>query len=134
MPTPGRPLLLVEDEDPLRRAGQRVLERSGYRVLLAENGLQALGLLETHREEISLVVTDLIMPEKGGAALYEATSDWEPRPAFLITSGYSPPEVDGGVLDDDVPFLRKPWDATDLVEAVHEALDESQDSMPVVVS
>ena len=128
---PGKVLLLVEDEAPLRRAGARALERFGYRVLVAEDGKQGLGLLEAHREEISLVVTDLIMPEKGGSELYEATSAWKPRPAFLITSGYSPREVAGVVLDDDVPFLRKPWNATDLVEAVHEALDGSQNSTRV---
>ena len=130
----GATVLLVEDEDPVRRAGQRVLDRLGYRVLLAENGRKAMELLEAHRAEISLVVTDIIMPELGGAKLYEATHDWEPRPAFLFTSGYSQPEVGGSVLDADVPFLRKPWDATGLAEAVRGALNESQDSAPVVGS
>lgn len=130
----GATVLLVEDEDPVRRAGWRVLDRLGYRVLLAENGRKAMELLEAHRAEISLVVTDIIMPELGGAKLYEATHDWEPRPAFLFTSGYSQPEVGSSVLDADVPFLRKPWDATSLAEAVRGALNESQDSAPVVGS
>ncbi len=130
----GKTVLFVEDEDPVRRAGRRVLERCGYRVLLAENGRKALELLEAHRAEISLVVTDVIMPEVGGAELYEATSDWKPRPAFLFTSGYSPHAVGGSALDGDVPFLRKPWDATGLADAVENALNESQDSVPVVAS
>ncbi|MFV1988642.1 MAG: PAS domain S-box protein [Gemmatimonadota bacterium] len=128
----GTTVLLVEDEDPVRRAGQRVLDHFGYRVLVAENGRQALELLEAHRAEISLVITDVIMPELGGAELYQAISHWEPRPAFLFTSGYNPHTVGGPISDGDVPFIRKPWDATGLAKAVQMALKESQNSETVV--
>ena len=69
------------------------------------------------------MITDLVMPDVGGAALREATSDWELRPAFLMATGYSPRDVAGGVPDGDGPVLRKPWNATDLGEAVREALE-----------
>ena len=66
-----------------------------------------MALLEAHRQEISLAVTDLIMPEAGGAALYEATTDWEPRPAFLITSGYSLHRGDLAQAVDSFEALRR---------------------------
>lgn len=122
----GKTLLFVEDEGTIRRAGRRILERVGYTVLLADNGRHALEILEERGPEISLVVTDLIMPEVGGAELYDATRNWEPRPAFLATSGYMSHEMGGSIMkDDDVLFLRKPWDATDLVDAVGRALDQA---------
>jgi PAS domain S-box-containing protein len=134
----GKTVLLVEDEEPLRNAGRRVLEYAGFRVLVAEHGADALRLLEEHEGEISLVVTDLIMPVMGGGELYEATRGLVPRPAFVVTTGYGPDEVARCVVSDGLPILRKPWDAAALVTAAHEALDgaprESRPTAPAVSS
>jgi PAS domain S-box-containing protein len=121
----GRTVLLVEDEEPLRNAGRRVLEHDGYRVLTAEDGLSALRILEANRDEISLVLTDFIMPVMGGGELYDATRDWARRPPFVITTGHSPGDLDGPAVSGEVPILRKPWGAEALSKAVRHALDQA---------
>jgi two-component system cell cycle sensor histidine kinase/response regulator CckA len=119
----GETILLVEDEDALRRAGQRVLEKLGYAVLVAPDGQEALELLEAAGDKIDLIITDLIMPRIGGRALFESARTKRRNLKFLFTSGYAavgPGEVP---LLPDVPFIQKPWTFDELGRKVREVLD-----------
>ena len=83
------PVLLVEDEESLRRALTRSLERAGYDVLAAEDGVD--GLAKSHDHELGLVVTDVVMPRMGGREMIAALDE---RPSgrsvpVLFISGYS---------------------------------------------
>ncbi|MDH3457064.1 MAG: PAS domain S-box protein [Gemmatimonadota bacterium] len=117
-------LLVVEDEEGIRRSTQRILERYGYRVLVAPDGQEALDFLRDHRDEVDLVITDVIMPRLGGIQLFEQTREDGHVTPFLFTSGYAAGEViDRPSLAPDVAFLRKPWTVADLVSKVRENLD-----------
>ena len=120
----GETILLVEDEDALRRAGQRILERLGYVVITAANGERGLELLEEKGEGIDLVITDLVMPKVGGRALYDAAVLTRKRIRFLFTSGYAPVNPGDESQLPDVPFIQKPWTFDELKRKVREVLDQ----------
>ncbi len=117
-------VLVVEDEEPIRRVAQRTLERFGYRVLLAADGEEGLNTFISNKADIDLVITDLVMPKMSGPDLYTAISSESPAPKFVFTSGYGARDIRAGAtLDATVPFLPKPWTLTELLVRVREALD-----------
>jgi PAS domain S-box-containing protein len=120
----GRTILVVEDEEALRRAARRILERAGYRVLVAEDGAEALALLADRRGEVDLVFTDMIMPRLGGRGLYDRVQSEIGPVRFLVASGYAGRDVreDHG-LPPQVPFINKPWTLEELVTRVREVLE-----------
>ena len=118
-------ILLVEDEEMVRRAGRRILEKHGYRVLQAADGAEALLLLRERGAEIALVVSDVVMPRMGGRELYASLREEGFRMPFLFTSGYTDRmSSDTVALDPSVPVLPKPWTWTELTASVRAALDE----------
>ncbi|UCG85863.1 MAG: PAS domain S-box protein [Gemmatimonadota bacterium] len=126
--TPGgnETILVVEDEDAIRRTIKRALEGRGYKVLLAADGEQALGLFLESEGEIDLVISDLIMPKMGGHQLYEVLRSQGKRVPFLFTSGYSTTEANTGeFINASVPVLHKPWTLGDLFSRVRDVLDQN---------
>ncbi len=118
-------ILLVEDEEMVRRAGRRILEKHGYRVLQASDGAEALTMLRERGQEIALVVSDVVMPRMGGRELYASLRDEGFTMPFLFTSGYTDRmSSDTVALDPSVPVLPKPWTWTELTASVRSALDE----------
>ncbi|GAG33202.1 unnamed protein product, partial [marine sediment metagenome] len=119
-------ILVVEDEEAIRRTIKRALEGQGYTVLLAANGEAALQILHEREYGVDLVVSDLIMPKLGGSQLYEALEQDGNHIRFLFTSGYSTTEVErSGSLSSSVPLLLKPWTLGDLFARVREVLDKA---------
>ena len=117
-------ILLVEDDDQLRRATKRVLEDAGYQVLTAADGQEALDVLRQQGEGIRLVVSDLVMPRLGGRALHDQARREGRAMPFLFASGYSDGDRSGRApLDPSLPFLFKPWTPNDLLNKVRELLD-----------
>ena len=118
-------ILLVEDEEMVRRAGRRILEKHGYRVLQASDGAEAMETLRARGAEIALVVSDVVMPRMGGRELYASLREEGFRMPFLFTSGYTDRMSNDTVaLDPSVPVLPKPWTWTELTASVRAALDE----------
>src|SRR5437773_1786211 len=117
-------VLVVEDDDQLRRSAKRVLEEAGYQVLTAADGLEALEALR-HSTGVRLVFSDLVMPRLGGRALYDAARREGHTTPFLFASGYSDP-VRAATLDPSVPLLHKPWTEPDLLGRIREILDREQ--------
>ena len=118
-------ILLVEDEEMVRRAGRRILEKHGYRVIQAADGAEAMELLREHGSEIALIVSDVVMPRMGGRELYASLRAEGFRMPFLFTSGYTDRmSSDTVALDPSVPVLPKPWTWTELTASVRAALDE----------
>ncbi len=117
-------ILLVEDEDGLRRVAQRALERVGYQVLTADDGLEALELYRQRAAEVDLVITDVVMPRLGGIALYRTLRQEGHSPRFLFTSGYAADEItQGDIPEGDLVLLQKPWTLADLTQRVRDVLD-----------
>jgi PAS domain S-box-containing protein len=117
-------ILLAEDEESLRRAAMRVLEKHGYRVLAAANGAEALRLYGEHEGEVALIIADVVMPSLGGPQLARELKRAGKRVKVLFTSGYTARDVqETKALEPDQPFLAKPWTISDLLTRVREVLD-----------
>ena len=114
-------VLLVEDELALRELARRVLEQRGYRVLLAADATEALGLAETFAGPIDLLVSDVVLPDLSGPQLAERLTAAHPGLCVLFVSGYAEPD-DDRTEPGDHPFLAKPYTHDALARAVHEAL------------
>jgi CheY-like chemotaxis protein len=122
-------ILVVEDEEPIRRAAKRILEKHGYRVLLAADGREALDVLGEHRNVVDLVISDVVMPRLGGAKFYETMREGGSPPRILFTSGYTDRDVrGGGAIDPSLPFIHKPWTVSDLLIKIRDVLDAKQDA------
>jgi two-component system cell cycle sensor histidine kinase/response regulator CckA len=117
-------ILVVDDEDGLRRASTRGLERLGYTVYAAENGEEGLRLLREHAGRIALVVSDTMMPRMDGFALYRAAKGEQPYVPFIFASGYPPTEfARAAEVPAEVPFITKPWAFQDFARIVRLVLD-----------
>jgi CheY-like chemotaxis protein len=130
-PRGSETILLVDDEDAIRRVGERLLVMLGYQVITARDGEEGLERWRQDRDRIALVVSDLVMPRRGGRELYEAIVAEAPAARFLFTSGYDPEEMDAlqRVLP-GVPILDKPWPAAALAQAVRHAIDRPPPRAP----
>jgi len=113
-------VLVVEDDDQLRRSAKRILEAAGYQIVTAADGLEALEALR--QTGVQLVFSDLVMPRLGGHALYDAARRAGHTTPFLFASGYSDPER-AASLDPSAPLLHKPWTESDLLTRIREILD-----------
>ncbi|MGV3756074.1 MAG: PAS domain-containing protein, partial [Verrucomicrobiota bacterium] len=118
-------ILLVEDEHSVRMVTRILLERAGYKVLEAVNGVQALQVWEQHHEPIHLLFTDIVMP--GGMDGRELAASLEarnPRLKVILTSGYSA-EMAGReiALKESQTFLQKPAASRLVLQTVRHALD-----------
>jgi CheY-like chemotaxis protein len=88
----------------------------GYRVLEAENGQQALMLLQQEPDAIDLVISDSVMPEMGGLALYERLARDFTKVHFIMMSGYSPE------IRDDIVWVKKPFTISELTGKIRQVL------------
>jgi len=116
-------ILLVEDEEALRRSGKRVLERFGYTVLTATDGQEGLELYSANSSRIDLVISDLVMPRISGWQLYQSLTQQYKSLRFLMASGYSQAEAGRAPPGAQVPFVHKPWTLRDLLVRVRQVLD-----------
>jgi CheY-like chemotaxis protein len=126
-PRDDRCILVVEDEEAIRRVAIRALERSGYRVADVADGREALELLLRPGSSICLVVTDLEMAEMGGAELRRVAKGHGIAPPFLFTSGHGLDALRGAFdANERVAFLPKPWTLAALQRKVAEMLAEHE--------
>ncbi len=117
-------ILVVEDDDGVRRTAERILERAGYTVYAARDGAEALDLFTDHSQDIVLAVLDVVMPGLGGREVYERFRAINPRVRVLFSSGYSENAIHTRfILDRGLQLLRKPYDRKTLLHRVREVLD-----------
>jgi len=117
-------ILLVEDQDEVRRLARRVLEARGYVVLVAASGAEALQVAGAHAGPIQLLVTDVIMPAMSGREVGLLIAPTRPEMRVLYLSGYADESiVHHGVLEPGIAFLQKPFTVEALARKVREVLD-----------
>jgi signal transduction histidine kinase/ActR/RegA family two-component response regulator len=121
-------ILLVEDEETLRKLAREILETSGYTVLAAANANEALFLHSQHQGQIGLMVTDVVMPEMSGRELAQHIATLDSEMKVLFMSGYTDDAiVFHGVLEEGIDFLQKPFSLEALERKVREVLDKRQE-------
>ncbi len=120
---PIETILVVEDDEAVRKFAMRVLSMRGYRVLLAPDGATAVTMLESHAAPVDLVLTDVVMPVMDGTELGERLRDRFPETKLLYVSGYTADALLlRGLESDTVDFLAKPYTPSTLVQAVERVL------------
>lgn len=119
-------ILLVEDEDLVRKAASRALERSGFQVLRARNAGEALLIFEQHGKDIHLLLTDVVMPHMGGGQLAARLQRSRPDLPILLMTGYTDDAVlRHGFQQGSFRLLRKPFTPEALVKSARQTLDDA---------
>ena len=117
-------VLLVDDEKMVLQVGQAMLEKLGYHTLTAGSGKEALALFEQKKDEIDLVILDLIMPGMGGGEIYDRLKSIDGEVNVLLSSGYSINGQAQEVLDRGCSqFIQKPFSMVELSRKVRETID-----------
>jgi DNA-binding NtrC family response regulator len=121
-------VLLVEDEASVRQASRQFLIQSGYNVLEAFDGEDALRAAREHDGPIHLMITDVVMPRISGPRLAEQLADDRPDMKVLFVSGYAERTVlQHGKIDITQRFLQKPFSLKTLARKVREVLETSSE-------
>ena len=124
-------VLLVEDDDSVRRVVRAVLESLGYWVYVAANGRDALAVVrdrESRSDKIDLLLTDLVMPVMGGGELVAEMRSRYPATKVLVMSGYArgsqryADSIDADGIDADTPFIQKPFTMSELARRIREVV------------
>jgi CheY-like chemotaxis protein len=119
----GETVLVVEDEPAILRMTGKVLANLGYVVHTAATVVEAIDIADAHRENIQLLITDVVMPEMNGRELAELLRPRIPGLKFLFMSGYTSSVIAAhGVLDEGINFIHKPFSQKNLAEKVYDVL------------
>jgi CheY-like chemotaxis protein len=117
-------ILVVEDEEAIRKVVTKSLEAVGYNVLSAAAAGEALQVAALHAGTIHLLLTDVVMPRMSGRALAQELARMRPTVKVLFMSGYADHAfLNDGVVDEGTNFIGKPFSATDLARKVRDVLD-----------
>ena len=114
-------VLLVEDEPMVRTVAERALTRHGYSVVTANNGFEALEILN-RGDEFALLISDVVMPEMDGPTMVKEARQSRPDLPVLFMSGYAEEQLRKSIDLDKVAFLPKPFSVQELAEAARKAL------------
>ncbi len=124
--SPGKEtILLVEDEDAVRKLVKRMLEKGGYTVFQARSGAEALSICESHQNKINLLITDMVMPGMSGPALAEKAREKCSGVKVLYISGYTDEGARGAAIPRGSEFLAKPFSAGKVLYTVRRVLDQA---------
>lgn len=115
-------ILIVEDEDPVRMFASRALANKGYKILEAASGEAGLEILTTHREEVDLLISDVIMPTMDGPTLVKEARQFLPNLPVIFVSGYAEDMLRQNLEAEEFLFLPKPFSLKDLAGQVKSVL------------
>jgi len=118
-------ILLIEDEEVIMDVGQAMLERLGYRVLVAKNGSEAVSMIKTFEGDIDLALLDIQLPDMEGGKVYPLIKDMRPDLKVIVCSGYS---IDGPAREilkaGAQGFIQKPFSLENLSIKLKEVLED----------
>jgi two-component system cell cycle sensor histidine kinase/response regulator CckA len=117
-------LLIVENEGAIRNLLQMALRKSGYTVLVAESGREALEIVRAHADAIHLLITDVVMPDMSGPELVRQLATIRPETQTLFMSGYMDQALgEHGIVPTNVNFIQKPFSPNVITQKVRHILD-----------
>jgi CheY-like chemotaxis protein len=130
-PLPSSPLhggtetiLLAEDDEALKKLTGTVLKTYGYRMIVAEDGEDAVRKFLEHKDQVQLVILDMIMPKKSGKEAYDEIRKINPAIKTLFVSGYTADKIQKeGVIEEGIELMLKPVSPRDLLRKVRAVLD-----------
>ena len=118
-------VLLVDDEEVVLEVGQELLEATGYTVLTAKDGKEAIKVYRKNRDNIDIVVLDMVMPNMGGGEAYDRMKEMNPNVKVLLSSGYSIDGEASEILERGCDgFIQKPFTMKQLSGKIGEILDK----------
>jgi len=134
LPVPGgsETILVAEDDDSIRNLIRRILERSGYQVLSATNGEEAVALYARHQDRIALLLFDAVMPKLSGFEAFARIRAIGPShiPA-IFASGYNDVFSHATSMPPDTVYIQKPYDPDELLRRIRELLSKSSPAEPL---
>lgn len=117
-------ILLVDDEDMIIETGEQILKILGYKVLVARSGKEALNIYKQHKDNIDMIILDMIMPNMGGGETFNRIKKINPGVKVLLSSGYSiEGEADKILKQGCNGFLQKPFNIIELSQKIREIID-----------
>ena len=117
-------ILIIDDEEMMRTTGRMILSNLGYTVLIAKDGIQGIDVFKKKQHQIDLVLLDMIMPQMNGPDCFQILRQLKPSIPIIISSGFSQEEDLLGLKDQGLNgFLHKPYQSSDLGEAIKSALN-----------
>jgi two-component system, cell cycle sensor histidine kinase and response regulator CckA len=120
----AKEILLVEDQEMVSNLIKRILESSGYVLITATNGKEAISLYERELDKISLVILDLVMPKMRGETCIKELHKINPDLKILIVSGHSLDEETQKMIERETRgFVRKPFGRAELLQIVSDVLE-----------
>jgi signal transduction histidine kinase len=119
-------ILVAEDDEKIRRLSEIILTQNGYTVISAIDGEDAVNKFIEHKDDIQLVIIDLIMPKKSGKEAYAEIKAVRPYIRVLLSSGYTGDRIDDYILSKEDCFINKPVSPKDLLRKVRELLDNDR--------
>jgi PAS domain S-box-containing protein len=127
LPCGSETVLVVEDEEEVRKVAVRILRGQGYKVLEASNGADTLMICKEQKEPIHLILTDVVMPQMSGRQLVEQLRQVYQNLKVLYMSGYTDNTiVHHGVLEEGINYIQKPFTVGALAGKVREVLDNKE--------
>ena len=125
-----RTVLIADDEELLREVSSRILEEAGYRVLLANDGLQAVEGVKRYGSELDLVILDVMMPNMTGREAFGLIEKIDPDLPLMFCTGHDPEVSCDGTVPPGYPVVHKPFTSEALVSSVRETLDHGDPPIP----
>ncbi len=122
-------LLLAEDDADVRKFTKYVLEESGYTVIEAEGGMDAIDKFMENKDKVRLLLLDVIMPKKNGKEVFDDIRKLKPEIKALFMSGYTANVIHKkGILEEGLDFILKPVSPAKLLKKVREVLDRPKEN------
>ncbi len=121
-------ILLVEDDEQVRKLASTILTLAGYSIVVAEDGESAVQMFKENASEIALALLDVVLPKLGGHEVMKEILKIRPELPILFTSGYSADGIHTNfILEDDLVLLQKPYSSDSLLQKIRELIEKKQD-------
>jgi len=123
--TGSETILLIDDEKIVRQVEEEIISEIGYKVITASSGKEAVDIYKAQKDEIDIVVLDMIMPEMGGEKTFQALKQINPDVKVLLASGYSVTDQATKILEQgNGEYIQKPFGMKSLSQKLRKVLDK----------